>query len=185
MSGTFEEQLDLALEQRRQRRRQHEAEHAQSDQSIRDVHAELEHKQTMFCTEVRSLIENAVAKANRHLARRPERCQFSEVSGYFTGPWYPGSSACNPIAYELRIDDREVGETLIIELRHDGMVEASLGPFRPHVSEGHTTRSHFGWPSISLDRFDANTADDLVLRYIIAITERWPLGQKSSDVGLT
>ena len=67
MSGTFEEQLDLAMELRHQRRRQHEAEQAQSGQAIREAHAELERKQARFCKEVRSLIEKAVAKANRHL----------------------------------------------------------------------------------------------------------------------
>lgn len=185
MSDKFEDQLDLVFDMRRQRRRQYEAEQAQAARAIRDAHAELEKKQTIFCTKVRSLIERAMEHANRHLARRSEKCRLNEVSGYFTGPWYPGGPACNPIAYELRVDDREVGETLIVELTHHGMVEASLGPFRPTVSEGHTTRLDLGWHPVPLDRFDASEAHDLVVRYITAITSRCPLGQNNSDVGET
>ena len=176
MSDTFEHQLDLALDQRHQRRRQEEAKRAQSARAIRDAHAELERNQTIFCTKVRSLIEDAVDHANRHLATRPEKYQLHEVSGYLTGPWYPGGNACNPIAFELRVDGREVGETLIVELMHQGMVEASLGPFRPTILEGHTTRQHYGWPPIPLDRFDARAAHDLVVRFITAITSRCLLG---------
>ena len=180
MSDTFEHQLDQALGMRWQHHRQEEAKQTRSARAIRDAHAELERKQTVFCTKVRSLIENAVDQANRHLATRPEKCQLHEVSGYLTGPLYPGGSACNPIAFELRVDGREVGETLIVELMHQGTVEASLGPFRPTVPEGHTTRQHYGWPPVSLDRFDARAAHDLVVRFITAITSRCLLGEENS-----
>jgi hypothetical protein len=185
MSDTFEDQLDLAFEMRRQHHRQHEVEQAHATKAIEDAHAELRRRQTMFCSEVRSSIEKAVEHANRHLARRPEKCQLSEVSGYFTGPLYVGAPACNPIAFELRVDGRELGETLIFELASHGMVEAFLGPFRPTVSEGQTTRLHLGWPPVPLDKFDDNTAHDLVLRYINTITSRWSLEQNNSDVGST
>ena len=175
MSDRLEDQLDLALDTHRQRRRQREAEQAQSEKVIRDAHTELEHMHTKFHAEVRSLIEKVVGRANRHLAKRAEKCYLSDISGYFTGPLYVGGSACNPIAYALRIDGREVGETLIVELTHEGMIEAFLGPFCATASDGNTTRLGFGWHPVPLDRFDANIASDLVLRYITAITSRWPL----------
>jgi hypothetical protein len=175
MSGSFENQIDHALDLRHQRRRQRQAEQAQSKKAIDDVHAELERKQSDFSERVRSLVEQAVADANRHLATRPEGCQLCRVSGYFTGPWYPGGSACTPIAYELRVDGQDIGETLIVELSFDGLVEASLGPFRPHVAEGHTTRLDLGWPPIPLENFDMEAARDLVVRYMAVITIRCPL----------
>ncbi|HEX3405495.1 MAG TPA: hypothetical protein VHT74_34735 [Acetobacteraceae bacterium] len=98
-----------------------------------------------------------------------------EVSGYFTGPLYVGGSACNPIAYELRVNGRELGETLLLELTHDGMVEAFLGPLRPTVPGGHTTRIDFGWRPVPLHGFDAAIASDLVLRYVAAVAAQWPL----------
>src|SRR5271169_1727873 len=86
MSDRLEDQLDLALDTHRQRRRQREAEQAQSEKVIRDAHTELEHMHTNFHAEVRSLIEKVVGRANRHLAKRAEKCYLREVSGYFTGP---------------------------------------------------------------------------------------------------
>lgn len=181
MSGTMEEQLDRVLDTHLQRRRQHEAERLLHQRAIGQAHAELERMQEKFFLVVRSKIEQAVDRANRHLARRSERCQLAEVSGYFTGPLYVGGSACNPIAYELRIDGREVGETLIVELTHEGMIEASLGPFRPSISEGHTTRLDLGWSAIPLDLFETKCACDLVVRYVSAITSRWPLGAMTRE----
>ena len=134
----MEDRLDLVLDSHPQRLRQHKAERVQRETTIRDAHAELAHKQEKFGTEVRSLLEQAVGRANRHLATRPEKCRLGEVSGYLTGPLFVGGSACNPIAYELMRDGQEVGETLIVELTNEGMIEAFLGPFRPTVSEGHT-----------------------------------------------
>ena len=182
MPGTLEYQLDLVLDSRPQRLRQHEAEQVQRETTIRDAHAELERKQEKFRTEVRSLLEQTVDRANRHLATRPEKWQLDEVSGYFTGPLFVGGSACNPIAYELQRNGREVGETLIVELTSEGMIAAFLGPFRPTVSEGHTTRLNLGWRPVSLDEFDAKIAADLVVRYITATTSRWPRGKKAIDV---
>jgi hypothetical protein len=178
MSDTLEDQLDLVLDSHPQRFRQHKAEQAERERTIRDAHAELEHEQEKFFTEVRSLLEQTVGRANRHLAMRTEKCQLREVSGYLTGPLFVGGSACNPIAYELRKDGRVVGETLIVELTYEGMIEAFLGPFRPTVSEGHTTREDLGWSPVALDEFDAKIASELVVRYITAIASRWPLGKE-------
>ena len=182
MSGTLEDRLNLVLDSHPQRLRQHKAERVQRETTIRDAHAELAHKQEKFGTEVRSLLEQSVGRANRHLATRPEKCRLGEVSGYLTGPLFVGGSACNPIAYELMRDGQEVGETLIVELTNEGMIEAFLGPFRPTVSEGHTTRLDLDWRPVSLDKFDAKVASELVVRYITAIASRWPLGKSGIDV---
>ena len=114
-------------------------------------------------------------RANLHLEKRPEKCQLCEISGYFTGPLYAGGSTCNPIAYELRIDGQEVGETLIVELTHDGMIDVSLGPFRPHAPEAHSTRDDFGCRPIPLRMFNATSAADIVVRYVTAVAARWSL----------
>jgi len=175
MSPSFERQLDLTLDVRQQHRLQRQAERAQAERAIQDSHEALEHRQASFCTHVRTLIHAAVERANRHLGKRAEKCQLCEVSGYFTGPLYVGGSACNPIAYELRVNGRELGETLLLELTHDGMVEAFLGPLRPTVPGGHTMRIDFGWRPVPLHGFDAAIASDLVLRYVAAVAAQWPL----------
>jgi hypothetical protein len=107
----------------------------------------------------------------------------AEISGYFTGPLYPGGTACNPLAYELRVDGQKVGETLLVEMTHQGMIEAALGPFPPTVPEGHPTRVNFGWAPVPLDKFDANIASDRVVRYIAALTARWPVRALGAKAG--
>ena len=182
MTDMLEDQLDLVLTTQRQRRRQHKAEQAECERTIHEAHTGLERMQAKFRTEVRPLIEQVVARANRHLGTRPERCQLAEISGYFTGPLYPGGTACNPLAYELRVDGQKVGEALLVELTHQGVIEAALGPFPPTVPQGDRTRVNFGWAPVPLDKFDANIASDLVVRYIAALTARWPvraLGEKA------
>jgi hypothetical protein len=180
VSQSLEDLLDLTLNTRRQRLLQKTAERAHTQQAIDDAHVDLERMQTKFSTEVRSLIHKAVEQANRHLGKRPERCEFRDISGYYTGPLYVGGSSCNPIAYELRADGEKVGETLLIELTHDGMIKASLGPLPTSVPEAHTARVDFGWCPVSLDVFDAACALDLVVRYIATITERWPFATSST-----
>lgn len=175
MSGSFEDQIDLAFNLRRQRRRQNQAEQEHASKAVKDSHAEFERKQSAFGGRVRALLEAAVEDANRHLARRSEGCQLHEVSGYFTGPWYPGGFACNPMAFELRADGQELGETLLIELNYDGSLEASLGPFHPHVSEGHSTRLDLGWPAVPLEDFDAEAARNLVIQFLSVILARCPI----------
>jgi hypothetical protein len=177
MSETLERQVDLTLDTRNQRRRQYEAEIAQTERAIRDHHIEAELRQMKFQTEVRQLIRDAVATANHHMATRPEECEFCEVSGYLTGPLYMGVSACNPISYELRVNGQEVGETLVVELSHGGLIEASLGSLRPTMPEARSSRIDFGWHPIPLFQFNARSASDLVVRYLAAITKRWPLGR--------
>jgi hypothetical protein len=181
MSESLERRLDSTLNIREQRRRQYEAELAQAEKTIRDARAEFERRQTRFSAEVRPLIQRAAEQANRHLAARPERCHFCEVSGYFTGPLYPGGSACNPIAYELQVDGHEVGEVLIVELTHEGMIEVFLGPFRPPVHEAHTTRIDLGWRLVPLYSFNADHASDILVRYLAAVIARWPLSGEKAD----
>ena len=132
MSDLLEHLLDLALDRRERRHRQHETELGIREEAIRGRHAELERRRTRFSTQVRSLIQKAVEQANRHLMRRPERCEFREVSRYATGPWHPGGPLCDPIAYEFLSDGQEVDGVLIVELTHDGMVVALLGPLHTH-----------------------------------------------------
>jgi hypothetical protein len=180
VSQSLEDLLDLTLNTRRQRLQQKAAERAHTQKAIDDAHADLKHKQIKFSTEVRSLIDKAVEQANRHLGKRPERCEFRDMSGYYTGPLYVGGSTCNPIAYELRADGEKVGETLLVELTHDGMISGSLGSLPSSVPEAHTARVDFGWCPVSLDVFDATCASDLVVRYIATITERWPCATSST-----
>jgi hypothetical protein len=175
MSETLEDLVDLTLDMRRQRRRQYEVELAQKEKAIQDKRIELERRQMRFLTEVRSMIRNSVARANRHLAKRPEGCVFHEVVGYLTGPLYLGGSACNPIAYELRANGQPMGETLVVELTQKGMIEASLGPFRPSLHEAHASRIDFGWHPIPLYQFDAQDASELLVRYLATIITRWPM----------
>jgi hypothetical protein len=176
MSETLEHLLDLTLDMRKQRRRQHDAGSAQAGNAIRDERIELERRQMRFLAEIGSLIRNAMTQANRHLATRPRECQFHEVLSYVTDSDYLGGRTCHPIAYELLVGGQDRCETLLVELTQHGMIEASLGPSRPSVHEAHTSRVDFGWRPIPLYQFDANNASDLVVRYLAAIVTRWPLG---------
>ena len=181
MAEPLERRLDLTLDTREELRSHHQAELAQRERAIRDSHAELDGRQMRFCTEVRCLMQDIIEQANRHLATRAEKCQFYEVPGYFTGPLYVGGSPCNPLAYELRLDGQEVGETLILELTHDGMIEAFLGPFRPCRREADTTRIDFGWHRIPLYAFDAGSASELLISYMTTVTMRWQLNREDRD----
>jgi hypothetical protein len=181
MSDSLEHLLDFTLDVRERRRRQHEAELGLRERAIRDSHAELERRRTKFSTEVRCLIQKAAGQANHHLATRPERCEFREMSEYSIGPWYPGGPICNPIAYQLRARGHEVGETLIVELTHDGMIEALLWPFRQFDHRGHVTRTNLGWQPAPLYSFDGKKAGELLVLYLTAITQRWPLDRENAD----
>ncbi len=172
MSDNFKHQLDMALDLRHQRQRQHEAEQAESRRVIEKAHAELERQEATFCGTVRSLMERAVAEANRHLSTRPERCQLSDVSGQFSGPWYPGRSVCNPIVYQLEDNGQPVGEALLVELTHQGAVEASLCAASSDVSHAHVVSYDLGWPTVALHDFSENTARDVVLQYVTAVAAR-------------
>ena len=175
MSREFERRLDLALETRLQRLRQKKTEQTAADLATKEAHAVLERMRLQFCGQIRSLIEQAVERANRHLARRPENCRLCEVSGYFTGPLFVGGAACNPLAFELRADGGSIGDTLMVELTHSGKIEAFLGPLRPGESQAHAIRLDFGWQPVALQDFGAENAHDLLLRYVNAITVHLPL----------
>lgn len=175
MSDQFEQRLDLALETRQQRLRQTRTEQTAAELATREAHAVLERMRLQFCGQIRSLLEQAVERANRHLAKRPEHCRLCQVSGYFTGPLFAGGAACNPLAFELRTDSGSVGETLLVELTHSGMIEAFLGPLRPGEPQAHAIRLDFGWQPVPLQDFGAENALDLVLRYVNAVTVDLPL----------
>jgi len=175
MSGEFERRLDLALETRLQRLRQKQTEQTAANLASREAHAVLERMRLRFCGQIRSLIEQAVERANRHLAERPEKCRLCEVSGYFTGPYFAGGAACNSLAFELRADGGSIGETLMVELTRCGMIEAFLGPLRPGEPQAYAMRLDFGWQPIPLQDFGAENAHDLVLRYVNAIAVHLPL----------
>jgi hypothetical protein len=174
MSDALEQWLDLTLNMRERHRRQHDAELELKAEAIRSCHSELEQRQARFCNEVRALIHTAVERANRHLATRPEGCEFCEVSRYRIGPWFPGGSICDPIVYKLRVGSQEACEALVIELTHNGMVDALLGPLFPSDQHAHPVRLGLGWHPIPLFSFDSKKAGDLLVRYLAAITERWP-----------
>ena len=59
----------------------------------------------------------------------------------------------NPIAFELRLNGEVLGEALVLELSHDGMVEAHLTPVGP---SGNRSQSCRLWHPIPLYKFDAN-----------------------------
>jgi hypothetical protein len=177
MSRSLENLLDATLDTRRQRRLQHQAEQIDAQQAINTAHAKIEREQTGFRTVVRSLIQQAAERANRHLVKRPEHCEFCEISGHYTGPLYLGRSICNPIVFELRADGVTVGETLLVELTRDGMIEAWLTQSPTSALAPHVPRIEFGWRPVRLEMFNAGTAANLVVRYVAAITKRWPLGQ--------
>ena len=92
MSDLLEHCLDATMNMRERSRRQHEAELDLKERAVRGSHAELERRRMRFCTEVQSLIQTAAERANRHLATRPERCEFCEVSEHSDQPvvsWWP------------------------------------------------------------------------------------------------
>jgi hypothetical protein len=178
MSQSLEELLDATLDSQRQRRHQHEVEQLDARQAIDTAHAKIECDQTHFYTDVRSLIQQAVDRANRHLAKRPERCEFCEISGGYTGPLFACGSACNPISYELCADGVTVGDTLLVELTHDGMIEASLSQPSSSAQGDQTSRTDFGWQPVRLGLFNADTAANLLLRYVAVVTGGCSLGQR-------
>jgi hypothetical protein len=181
MSGEFERRLDLAMETRLRRLRQKKTEQTEADAATRDAHAVRERMRLQFRGLIRSLIEQAVERANRHLAKRPEKCRLCEVSGYFTGPLFAGGAACNPLAFELRADGgSSIGEPLLVELTHSGMIEAFLGPLRPGEPQAHAMRLDFGWRPVPLQDFGTENAHDLILRYVNAITVHLPLDRIGS-----
>jgi hypothetical protein len=182
MSDSLEHRLDFTLDMRERHRLKHEAELGLKDKAIRGSRAEFERRQAKFSTEVCSLIQKAAEQANHHLATRPERCEFREVSELSMGCWYPGRPICTPIAYELRVGGQAIGETLIVELTHDGMIEAQLWPFRLSGHQDHAARVDFEWRPIPLYSFDVEKAGELLILYLASITQRWQLEREGADL---
>ncbi len=162
---------------REQRRGQHEADLGARERAIQASYKELEQRRNKFSTETRSFIRKAMEQANRHLATRPEHCKFCEILGFSNGPRYPGKPKWDPIAYELRVNGGEVGETLVVELTGDGMVEARLWPLGLTADQDHVARIELGWSPIPLHSFDAKKAQELVVLYLTALTMRWRIGE--------
>jgi len=179
MPESLEHLLDHTLNLRGRHQRRRAAERPVGDRAIRSGLSELELRQARFSGEVRAIVREVMEQANRHLATRPETCEFREVPGYTADPWYPGGSICAPIACELLADGQVVGETLIIELTRAGMVEARLEPLPLSHHHGQHT-IHFGWRPMPLFSFDRAKAVTLLVEYLAAITERWPLGDEAS-----
>lgn len=180
MSGSLEHLLDFTLNTQEQRRRRHEAVLGVRERAVQASYKELERRGNWFSTEARSSIRKAVEQANRHLATKPERCEFCELPEFSTGPWYPGKPNCGPIAYELRVNGRDVGETLVVELTNDGMVEARLWPLRLTDHQYHVARIGLGWSPIPLHSFDAKKAEELLVQYLTVLTQRWQIGGESA-----
>jgi hypothetical protein len=174
MSQTLETELDRILDTRHQRRVQREAELAVLQKAIDDASAELELKQNKFRSHVRLLIQQTIERVNQHLGKRPEGCQLIDVSGRFAAPYFIGARGCNPIAYELRVAGQTMGEPLLIELTHDGMVEASLALPPSAGRVGQLIKTTFDWRAVPLYMFSFTHASDLLIRYVTAVTVRWP-----------
>ena len=169
MAYSLAERSDPTVDMRRQRALQHDTKTTRGRAAGNDAHAELERARMKFCTEVRALITDAVEQANDHLAKGSEDASLCDVSGCYTGPLHVSRSACNPIAYELHGVGRKSIERLLVELTHDGMIDASLVP-RPPTPDVPRTSTDLGWQLVPPHMFDATTAADLVAWYLAAVT---------------
>lgn len=181
MSGPLEHLLDFTLNTREQRRHRHKADLGVREQTAQASYKELQRRRNRFSTETRSFIRKAAAQANRHLATRPERCEFCELPEFSTGPWYPGKPNCAPIAYELRVNGRDVGETLVVQLTSEGMIAARLWPLSLTDNQDHVARIDLGWSAIPLHSFDAKKAEDLLVLYLTVLTQRWQIDGENAD----
>lgn len=185
MSGSLEERLDLALRLHHQHRPGHEADHPDAGEVTDTRFLEHVHRAERFASSVRRAMQDAVAHANSHFAKSGTNWELCDVSGYYTGPLCPCGSGCNPIAYELRVDGCAVGETLIIALTLDGMVEAFLAPWRPPFREADTGRIGLGWSDVALDAFDPAATSDIVVRFVSHVCDHcdlhWAPGPAASE----
>ena len=145
---------------------------ANAERTIDDQHLKSKHKAERFCTEVRSVIQDVAARANSYFAIGHAGLELRDVSGYYTGPLYPGGSGCNPLAYELRVNGLEAGGALIVELAPDGTIEAFLAALRPLVPGDRAEKINLEWGPIALDGFEADAASDILARYMTAVSSR-------------
>ena len=145
---------------------------ANAERTIDDQHLKSKHKAERFCTEVRSVIQEVVARANRYFAIGHAGLELRDVSGYYTGPLYPGGSGCNPLAYQLRANGLEAGGALIVELAPDGTIEAFVAALRTLVPGDRAEKINLEWGPVALDGFDADAASDILARYMTAVSSR-------------
>ncbi len=140
--------------------------------AVDDRNMETMHWVARFSTAVRPMIQEAAAHANAYFARMGADWELCDVSGCYTGPLYPVGGGCNPVAYELRVGGRQAGETLIVELASNGMIEAFLAPWRPPILEAYTGRIDIRWHPVGCQAFDPDAASDLLVRYVDHVTAR-------------
>jgi hypothetical protein len=145
---------------------------ANAERTIDDQHLKRKYEAERFCTEVRSVIQKVAARANSYFARGHAGLELRDVSGYYTGPLYPGGSGCNPLAYELRVNGLEAGGALILKLAPDGTIEAFLDALRPLVPGDRTEKINLEWGPVALGGFDADAASDILARYMTAVSSR-------------
>lgn len=169
MSELLQARLDRTLKFHREHRLGDEA---NAQRTIDDQHLKSKHNAERFCTEVRSAIQEVAARANSYFAKGHAGLELRDVSGYYTGPLYPGGSGCNPVAFELRVNGLEAGGTLIVELAPDGTIEAFLAALRPPVPGDRAEKINLEWCPIALEGFDANAASEILARYITAVSSR-------------
>ena len=70
-----------------------------------------------------------------------------------------------------------MGERLVIVLTDTGMVEARLWPLRLTGHKGDVAQIELGWSPIPLYSFDATKAEQLLVLYLTALTQRWYIGE--------
>jgi hypothetical protein len=176
MSQSMLSESDTTLDTRRRSLR-HKPKEIHRCTAMDDTQIKLEDAQTKFCTEIHSLLQEAVEQANQGLAKSSEHCELCEVSACYTGPLHLGRSSCNPIGYELRGNGKKLGETLLVELTHDGMIEASLIP-HPPVLKVPRRRIDLGWHPVPLRMFGATSASDLLAWYLAVVKIRYTIDQE-------
>jgi hypothetical protein len=169
MSGPLQERLDRTLTFHRERRLGDEG---TAEKTINDQYLKRKRKAERFCTEVRSVIQEVAASANSYFSKSHAGLELRDVSGYYTGPLYPGGSGCNPVAYELRVDGLEAGGTLIVELAPNGTIEAFLAALRPPGPCDRAEKIDLEWCPVALDGFDADAASDILARFMTAVSSR-------------
>jgi len=118
----------------------------------------------------RKIVQKAVDQANRRLAERMPRYALHEVAGYLAHPSF------TRLQYELHLNGRRIGETLVIGLTRTNRVTAFLLPNQREIAEGSTNGLDLDWRAVPLARFDYETATGLMIRFVMTIKSRFPLG---------
>ena len=118
----------------------------------------------------RKIVQKAVDQANRRLAERMPRYALQEVAGYLAHPSF------TRLQYELHLNGRRIGETLVIGLTRTNRVTAFLLPNQREVAEGSANDLGLDWRAVPLAMFDYETATGLMIRFVMTIKSRFPLG---------